>query len=283
MTRLLQQTIPRQLINSSSWYFQVVNILESLEFTLPFIRPKPRNLMHLRALMDMATWIMVLKRSIEIPGMQISDRRGFLNFSSNTLLNLIRNTPQTTIIPSVKTWLRDAFANCQTPQSIPNCVTDDVYLQLVDIFIHYLKAWAKHDVNKNKEETLNFIKILSGTSQRIVYFSCKETNCAICMSGLDEEDEKSAVHLKITQLPCGHCFHTSCISDWIQENQSCPTCRTKIISPISALPSRFPRQPFPKASPLRRASFDGFVKRIEPGKRKLDMYPKASLPRRKSL
>lgn len=26
-------------------------------------------------------------------------------------------------------------------------------------------------------------------------------------------------------LPCAHCFHRVCITDWLKKNQSCPICR----------------------------------------------------------
>ena len=42
--------------------------------------------------------------------------------------------------------------------------------------------------------------------------------CGIC---LDKLNAYSA-------LPCGHCFHSKCISTWIEKKMSCPECRTKL-------------------------------------------------------
>ena len=42
--------------------------------------------------------------------------------------------------------------------------------------------------------------------------------CAICLEELQS----------FSALPCGHCFHSKCISDWISKNMSCPECRVKL-------------------------------------------------------
>ena len=30
------------------------------------------------------------------------------------------------------------------------------------------------------------------------------------------------------QLPCGHCFHGSCLRLWLEQDATCPTCRRKL-------------------------------------------------------
>ena len=42
--------------------------------------------------------------------------------------------------------------------------------------------------------------------------------CGICLEELQS----------FSALPCGHCFHSKCISDWISKNMSCPECRVKL-------------------------------------------------------
>ncbi|KAK4352902.1 hypothetical protein RND71_028420 [Anisodus tanguticus] len=41
--------------------------------------------------------------------------------------------------------------------------------------------------------------------------------CAICM------EEFQAVGAK--QVPCGHLFHSSCLTNWLSLRKSCPLCR----------------------------------------------------------
>lgn len=35
----------------------------------------------------------------------------------------------------------------------------------------------------------------------------------------------------VKRLPCGHIFHTSCLRNWFQRQQTCPTCRMNILRP----------------------------------------------------
>lgn len=43
--------------------------------------------------------------------------------------------------------------------------------------------------------------------------------CVVCMSDLALEASDAV------QLPCGHCFHHSCIESWLKLRSTCPTCR----------------------------------------------------------
>ena len=49
-----------------------------------------------------------------------------------------------------------------------------------------------------------------------------QSHCAICLS---EYGEKEVVSL----LPCRHIFHGECLGVWLEENVSCPFCRSSII------------------------------------------------------
>lgn len=45
--------------------------------------------------------------------------------------------------------------------------------------------------------------------------------CAICWDSMD----------KARKLPCGHLFHNSCLRSWLEQDTSCPTCRTSFKGP----------------------------------------------------
>jgi len=51
----------------------------------------------------------------------------------------------------------------------------------------------------------------------------EETDCSICLENLSE---KSSVKTKI----CSHYFHESCLTEWLQNNMSCPYCRTQFLT-----------------------------------------------------
>jgi Ring finger domain len=44
------------------------------------------------------------------------------------------------------------------------------------------------------------------------------TRCVICL-------DQFAVGELLKQLPCNHCFHSACISQWLAERSTCPICQ----------------------------------------------------------
>jgi len=54
---------------------------------------------------------------------------------------------------------------------------------------------------------------------------CNEAECAVCLRDFEAD-------LVVTQLPCGHCFCTSCIYQWLsQAKRHCPCCTKSIEFP----------------------------------------------------
>ncbi|KAG9410386.1 hypothetical protein AC1031_018422 [Aphanomyces cochlioides] len=51
-----------------------------------------------------------------------------------------------------------------------------------------------------------------------------DDSCAICIEDFDDCQEC------ILQFPCSHAFHRDCVMDWIMEKQTCPICRSKVVS-----------------------------------------------------
>ncbi|XP_048133456.1 uncharacterized protein LOC125314649 [Rhodamnia argentea] len=45
--------------------------------------------------------------------------------------------------------------------------------------------------------------------------------CCICLEELNGAD-------KVMEIPCSHLFHSRCIIKWLERNNSCPLCRTKV-------------------------------------------------------
>ena len=42
--------------------------------------------------------------------------------------------------------------------------------------------------------------------------------CSICLESINDTNKK-------TNLNCGHCYHSECIEEWLNENDTCPYCR----------------------------------------------------------
>jgi hypothetical protein len=51
--------------------------------------------------------------------------------------------------------------------------------------------------------------------------SDSEKECSICQSHFSERE-------KISELLCKHCYHYSCIKEWVKIKPACPLCRKNI-------------------------------------------------------
>ncbi|KAH7671098.1 Anaphase-promoting complex (APC) subunit 11 protein [Dioscorea alata] len=67
--------------------------------------------------------------------------------------------------------------------------------------------------------TTNMNKYLKEATPQDFYEN--DTTCIIC------RDEMFLFGAK--KLPCGHIFHVDCLLSWMQENDSCPTCRSSVV------------------------------------------------------
>jgi hypothetical protein len=88
-------------------------------------------------------------------------------------------------------------------------------------FIHYgdFYVYIGRDERKRGAKKKD-IDVLPKSS----YHKSDETNrCTICLTDFEENEE-------ITFLPCGHYFHTPCITKWLQLRDACPLCQKSITS-----------------------------------------------------
>jgi Ring finger domain len=49
-----------------------------------------------------------------------------------------------------------------------------------------------------------------------------ERKCLVCQFEYEADEE-------IRRMPCGHCFHMSCVDVWLQQRDFCPYCRQCIV------------------------------------------------------
>lgn len=84
-------------------------------------------------------------------------------------------------------------------------------------------------LQKNPIEIVDYTALLNSLQesiQKLTFENRKiessmeqEDICSICLSGED----------LIPNEKCGHKFHTECLVKWLQDNNSCPVCRTRLV------------------------------------------------------
>ncbi|GAY39629.1 hypothetical protein CUMW_045860 [Citrus unshiu] len=91
--------------------------------------------------------------------------------------------------------------------------------------------------SERKEASRFVVEMLSRKQRRVLDLDFNKLvkagdNCAVCLEELIAKEEiKGQTTEKKTQLitmPCHHIFHVSCISRWLEEQNSCPMCRRQI-------------------------------------------------------
>ncbi|KAM0940551.1 putative transcription factor C2H2 family [Dioscorea sansibarensis] len=109
--------------------------------------------------------------------------------------------------------------------------------------------------------TTNVNKYLKEATPQDLYEN--DTTCIIC------RDEM----FRAKKLHCGHIFHVDCLLSWMQENDSCPTCRSSVVRPERSsiivqqhrIPSQSYQTGFAKTATLRHRtgeSENGAMERI---------------------
>lgn len=79
------------------------------------------------------------------------------------------------------------------------------------------------------QKILDTIPILSYTTKKCELFRVDQTECAVCLGDLEDED-------KVRLLPnCRHAFHVPCIDRWFLGHSSCPVCRSPVVAPGAPL------------------------------------------------
>ena len=101
-------------------------------------------------------------------------------------------------------------------------------LWIFKIYTKYLKM----ELSKKPEITFNIKKINLVSSWEL---NLDETNCKLCKRNVhDIPPNKHNNHINseilVTKGKCGCCYHTSCISGWRKEYDTCPECQIKFVS-----------------------------------------------------
>ena len=64
----------------------------------------------------------------------------------------------------------------------------------------------------------NFLKVISKTFHQTKFCNMMNIACSTCL-------ESFTSGCDISTTPCGHVFHTGCLTRWLNVNTDCPQCR----------------------------------------------------------
>ena len=82
----------------------------------------------------------------------------------------------------------------------------------------FLKSVYKIDIKYNILLSITLLKMTESTNESMSTQSECSNECTICLLQYTDETKKAT--------ECRHIFHQECIDRWLQENNSCPLCRT---------------------------------------------------------
>lgn len=93
-------------------------------------------------------------------------------------------------------------------------------------------AWAASHCNKRPYSPQSPAKFVrrkvpanadhKGDAEYAVGANCKAGDpCSICHTEFAADEV-------VSQLPCEHCFHDSCIKPWLEVQNTCPICRAEL-------------------------------------------------------
>ena len=77
------------------------------------------------------------------------------------------------------------------------------------------------DNNSSLGNGMTITEINENSSLESVESSDEDFICSICQNQIE-----NSIYRKIT--PCGHCFHVSCIDNWLVGHNTCPYCRINL-------------------------------------------------------
>ncbi|XP_014780463.1 E3 ubiquitin-protein ligase AMFR [Octopus bimaculoides] len=98
-----------------------------------------------------------------------------------------------------------------------------IFLSMASLVIFMQLRYLFHEFQRRIKRHKNYIKVVRNMEARFPMASASDLencndDCAICWEKMENA----------RKLPCGHLFHHSCLRSWLEQDTSCPTCRTML-------------------------------------------------------
>ncbi|XP_032416599.1 E3 ubiquitin-protein ligase AMFR isoform X2 [Xiphophorus hellerii] len=99
----------------------------------------------------------------------------------------------------------------------------NIWLSMASLVIFMQLRYLFHEVQRRIRRHKNYLRVINNMEARFAIATAEELaanddDCAICWDTM----------LTARKLPCGHLFHNSCLRSWLEQDTSCPTCRTSL-------------------------------------------------------
>lgn len=99
----------------------------------------------------------------------------------------------------------------------------NIILSMASLVILMQLRYLFYEIRRRVSKHQNYLQVIALMEANFPMASAEELDkncddCAICWDRMDAA----------RKLPCGHLFHNSCLRSWLEQDTSCPTCRTSL-------------------------------------------------------
>ncbi|CAG2170510.1 unnamed protein product, partial [Oppiella nova] len=99
----------------------------------------------------------------------------------------------------------------------------NIILSMASLVILMQLRYLFYEINRRIRKHKNYLQVVRLMESNFPMATSDELeknsdDCAICWDRMESA----------RKLPCGHLFHNSCLRSWLEQDTSCPTCRTSL-------------------------------------------------------
>jgi len=105
----------------------------------------------------------------------------------------------------------------------------NIFLSMASLVICMQLRFLFYELQRRIKRHKNYLRVVQDMEAKFPMATQEDLehnadDCAICWEAMETA----------RKLPCGHLFHNSCLRSWLEQDTSCPTCRTALSDPHDA-------------------------------------------------